>query len=420
MTQDHRRKKAIRARAAATGRTYLDAATSMPNSGSTRSVLADPLRRALTAALKAAGWPVEIEHHPQAAALRSYAGPAVIDVGRVEDPAVGSDGDEHPDDPAVFDLAGPLRVTIWAPMLTDFAPEMGRVAGLDGHSAAADQPVGALVTEIDSLVGAARRRDLIDTPADGECGICGDRYPEAALFTPTRAPVALCPCCAFDGDLIGAHPAYLAYQMHRATTRSVAMPAGWPAVQVLLCCLAGPGFGRRLRAEWRDNGTLFEPAEAWSNPSQTWIWLPPPSARPAGLAELGCGASLAAVTDTLDRTYPDLRARCQASRDREIAEYLADEYGDDDDQGDEDALRAPGDVVERFWPAVIAYAVAMLTQQAERPRHRRPWHVLESFELGDWISVLDPSLDSFQVETMLRSGVLAVLETLDPDGGHDD
>lgn len=263
-------------------------------------------------------------------------------------------------------------------------------------------------------------RDLADTPVRAECGICGDRYPEAALFTPTRAPVPVCPCCAFDGDLIGAHPAYLAYQLDRAITRSVAIPAGWSAAQVLLCCLAGSAFGPRLRAERRDNGTLFEPAEVWSDPKRAWIWLPPAPRRPAALAGLGSGAALAAVIDTLDRAHPDLRARYHTNRDREISEYLADEYGDDDLVGDDYGLRTPEEIIERFWPAIIAYAVAMLTQQAERPGHRSPWHVLQSHELGDWISVLDPDLDSFQVETVLRVGILTVRDILDPDGGHDD
>jgi len=420
MTRDHRRKKAIRAQAATTGRTYLDAATSLTTTGTGPPVLAEPFRRALATALEAAGWPLEIEHHPQAAALRSYAGPATIDVARADDPAGGLTGDEHPDDPTVFDLAAPLRVTIWAPMLTHFAPDLGRVAGVDAHTIPADRAAEVIAAEIDQVVGAARQRDLADTPTRAECGICGDRYPEAALFTPTRAPVSVCPCCAFDGDLLGAHPAYLAYQMDRATTHGVALPAGWSAAQVLLCCLGGPVLPRRLRAVWRDNGTLFEPAEFWANPSRAWIWLPPAPRRPAAPAGLGCGASLAAVTAAIDRTHPDLRVRYQARRDDEIAEYLAGEYGDDVRPGDDDGLRVPEEIVERFWPAVVAYVVAMLTQRAERPRHRSPWHVLQSFELGDWISVLDPDLDSFQVETVLRVGMLTVRDVLDPVAGHDE
>jgi hypothetical protein len=420
MTQDHRRKKAIRAQSAAIGRTYLDAAASMTASGTRPPVLAEPLRHALATALAATGWLLEIEHHPQAAALRSYAGPATIDVGRADDSAGGLTGDEDPDDPTVFDLAAPLRVAVWAPLITAFAAELGRVAGVDAHEIPADRPAEVIAAEIDHLVGAARRRDLADTPARAECGICGDRYPEAALLTPTRAPVAVCPCCAFDGDLIGAHPAYLAYQMDRATSHSVALPAGWSAAQALLCCLGGAALPRRLRAAWRDNGTLFEPAEVWSDPSRAWIWLPPAPRRPAALAGLGCGASLAAVSAAIDRTHPDLRARYHAVRDAEIAEYVADEYGDDVRPEDDHGLRVPEEIIERFWPTVIAYAVAMLTQQAERPEHRSPWHVLQSLELGDWITALDPDLDSYQVETVLRVGILTVRDTLDPDAGHDD
>ena len=89
MTRDHRRKKAIRAQSAATGRTYLDAAASMTAFGTRPPVLAEPLRHALATALAETGWPLEIEHHPHAAALRSYAGPATIDVGRADDPAGG-------------------------------------------------------------------------------------------------------------------------------------------------------------------------------------------------------------------------------------------------------------------------------------------------------------------------------------------
>jgi hypothetical protein len=57
VTRDHRRKKAIRVRSAATGRTYLDAAASMTAAGTRPPVLAEPLRDALAAALAATGWP---------------------------------------------------------------------------------------------------------------------------------------------------------------------------------------------------------------------------------------------------------------------------------------------------------------------------------------------------------------------------
>jgi hypothetical protein len=415
MTRDHRRKKAIRVAAAASGRTYLDAASSF-NMSTGGPVLAESLRANLAAALEATGWPVEIEHNAQLGALRTYFGPAMFDV--VRDNSAGPDlftGDEHPDDPAVFDLQAPLRVLVWAPRNANLADELGRVAGIDGLEIPADGPVDALAAEVNRVVGAARHRDVADTPAAAACGICADRYPEAALFTPTRAQVRVCPCCAFDGDLVGAvDPSHLAYQLDRAGEESVALPAGWAAVQVLLACLGGPTLQRRLAADWRARHTLYEPGDEWADPLRAWTWLPPASARPAALAHLGSGASMAAIATAIDRGYPDLRERFRDREDEIIAEYLDDEYGDDVRPGDDDRMRLPAQLVDRLWPAVLAYAIAMLTQQAERPDHRDPWHVLESFELPAWTSVLDPDVDSYQAETVLRIGIDTVRETFDP------
>lgn len=189
----------------------------------------------------------------------------------------------------------------------------------------------------------------------------------------------------------------------------------------MLSCLGGAGLQQRLHAEWRDSGTLFEPAEAWSDPARAWIWLPQAGRRPASLAELGCGAALAAVTAAIEQAHPDLRGRYHRRRDAKLAEYRAEEaeaFGDDDDPDAAAAAQAPQDTVERLWPAVIAYAVAMLTQQAERPGHRDPWHVLQSFELGECIDALAPDLDSYLAETVLRVGILAILEVLDPASEH--
>ena len=138
--------------------------------------LADPMRRAVVAALEAAGWPVEVEHHPQSGALRSYAGPAMIDVARDGDQPEILIDDEHPDDVSVFDLSAPLRVAVWAPMFANVAPELGRVAGIDAYEIATDRTAEQIVAEIDEAVSAARERDLTDTPADKECALCGDRY----------------------------------------------------------------------------------------------------------------------------------------------------------------------------------------------------------------------------------------------------
>lgn len=229
MTRNHRRKKAIREQAAATGRSYLDAAGSLSEQTPPETVraehvvLAEPLRDALADGLTAAGWPVEIEYHPQAAGLRCYAGPATVEVARVQFPVEGLTGDEHPDDPAVFDLASPLRVTLWAPLIVGFDPDLHRVGGLDGYDIPAAQSAAAITAQIDLAVGAARRTDLDQTP---ERGICGDRYPDPALLAATTGPSRVCPCCVFDGDLLGVDPAYLAYQIDQATAHSLVLPAG--------------------------------------------------------------------------------------------------------------------------------------------------------------------------------------------------
>lgn len=419
MTRDHRRKKAVRALAATTGRSYADAATMLTTSPTGSPVLAVRLRDQLVAALEAAGWPVQVEHNPQATALRSYAGPATVDVSRVEEATRGRTGDEHPDDPAVFDLTAPLQVTVWAPLSPGLSPELDRVIGLDAHEIPGHWPVGQIVAEIDQVVGAARRRDVADTLSRAECGICGDSYPEVGLFEPTASPVRVCSCCVFDGDLLGSDPAYLAYQIDRATAQDLAIPAGWAGAQVLLCCLGGPTLPELLHTAWRAAGTMYEPLEYWWDPSMVWIWLPSPSRRPAALAELGCGASLAHITAAIDGAHPDLRTAFRVRTDQEITDYLTGEYGDDVDHDIEatnnrDGLRVSDAILDRFWPAAIAYTVAMLTQQDDWPSHRSPWHVLESFELGDWIHALDPDLDTYQVETVLREAIPFIRDTLDP------
>lgn len=424
MTRNHRRKKAIREQAAATGRSYLDAAGSLTEQTPTetgaleRVVLAEPLRDALAEGLTAAGWPVEIEYNPQASGLRCYAGPATVEVARVQFPVEGLTGDEHPDDAAVFDLASPLRVTVWAPLIVGFDPDLHRVGGLDGHDIPAAQSAAAITAQIDLAVGAARRTDLHQTPERGQCGICGDRYPDPALLAATTGPIRVCPCCVFDGDLLGVDPAYLAYQIDQATARSLVLPAGWSAVQTLLCCLGGPGLPQRLRSEWRDAGTLFEPSGVWADPAQVWIWLPPAGVRrPAALSQLGAGASLGTITAALNRAHPDLQARYQALRAEDLAEIRHDEDDDheiEDHPGGEDRLQVPAETIERCWPAVLAYATAMITQRGERPEHRDPWHVPESFELDELVRGLDPNLDSFHIETVLMAGIPAVLEVLDP------
>ncbi|MET8428782.1 hypothetical protein [Nocardia sp. NPDC004860] len=137
---------------------------------------------------------------------------------------------------------------------------------------------------------------------------------------------------------------------------------------------------------------------------KTWIWLPAPDRRPPALASFGCGASLAHVVTAIARIHPDLRGQCQINRADEIAEFL-----DADDSGDLDEM-----TLERIWPAAIAYAVALLTQQSERPTHRSPWHVTESFELSAWVEELESDLDDYEVESILGVAIPTIVGALDP------
>ncbi|MBC7299446.1 hypothetical protein [Nocardia salmonicida] len=400
MTRDYWRKKAVREHAASTGRTYLDAAHTLDNSaGSVR--LASDLYEELAAGLRAAGWPVQIEPVPQAMGLHLYAGPATISVERATEPDYVS-GDEHPDDPDLFDLTTPLRVLVWAPLVTDYDEELGRVAGLDAHHIVNSSDVAGIIDEIDRVVGQARQRDHTQTRAETECGICGDRYPASALFEPGDSAVRTCPACVFDGDLFRAHPAKLAFQIDQADSVSVAVEAGWAGPRALLGCLGGRDFHTWLTRQWRMSGSLFEPRECWGDPGAMWIWLPPADQRPAALAELGCGAHLARICEAIDRAHPHLRALTRAHCAEEMSGY-----GEECEELDAVAL-------ERVWRAAIAYAVAFLTHSAQRPSHRGPWHVMESFELAPWIDMLDCDLDDLDVEFVLTAAIPTIRDALDP------
>jgi hypothetical protein len=115
MTRDHRRKKAVRAHASATGRTYLDAATSLTDSPTGAPVLAGRLRDGLVEALQSAGWPVQVEHNPQGTALRSYAGPAIVDVSRAVPTGHGDSGRMSG---AAEESAGTDSARMWRTWLT--------------------------------------------------------------------------------------------------------------------------------------------------------------------------------------------------------------------------------------------------------------------------------------------------------------
>ncbi len=141
------------------------------------------------------------------------------------------------------------------------------------------------------------------------------------------------------------------------------------------------------------------------------------------IADLDCGASLGRVIAAIDHANPGLRAACRARQDEADHALLAEEYDEDiteDRSAAHRRLRVPDSTFDRVWPVVVAYTVAMLTQQIERP-HRTPWHVLESFELPDWCTAVDSDLDPFHVETLLYNGIIALRDVVDPrEPGWDD
>jgi hypothetical protein len=411
MTRDHRRKQQIRAHAARTDRSYADAATAL-GSAAPPPASASELRDAITAALRAAGWPVEVEYVPQAGGLVLWAGPAKVELRRGGEPRRLLVNDLDPDDPEDFDLTAPLGVTLSAPPFVDYSERLGRIIGIDGVVLGPRSP-GQLVVEIDRQVARARQQDLADTPVDVNCSICGDAFSVNDLYHADDVQYGLCPSCVFDGDSPYVDPAHLALTIDQLAFRSVAAPAGWPGVQALLCCLGGPALLSLLAREWKAARVTWLPGENWSSALATWVWLPPKEQRPPALAELGCGATLERVCSAVEDAHPELRDVFRA-RELEDLRVARMEDGDDPAGADDDPFRVAQAVFDRFWPAAIAFAVGLLTQQAERPAHRDPWHILESFELAEWIEVLDPALDDFQVECVLRYGVPIIRDALAP------
>lgn len=164
------------------------------------------------------------------------------------------------------------------------------------------------------------------------------------------------------------------------------------------------------------------PLPHWDDPGLLWIWLPP-TGRPQALARFGAGASLRAVVEAVQQAHPDLHGRFRRRLDEDL----------EDDP--EDPRPRPDYLVPQLWDAVIAYAVTFMTQTQERPGHRAPCHVTESFEegvLADHFSRLGSTLDprkDLSVISTLGVGVEVVIEALggpdyflnleDPDGEED-
>ncbi|MFI9634148.1 hypothetical protein ACIHAX_15775 [Nocardia sp. NPDC051929] len=427
MTRNHRRKKETRAFAAATGKTYLDAANSLNKLKAAEVPLATTLHDSLVAEFRAAGWPVIADQFPMGGRLWIYAGPATVNIGREVSAAVQRNltGDEHPDDPNAFDLGSPLEIIVTAPRMYNYSDELQRVVGFEPREVSTNQPFTEIVTEINSLISEARHRDQSDIPERATCDICGDRYPSDGLFEARDmldSRLEVCPCCIFDAD-IDLDPALLAYDLDFAATESVAAPAGWAAAQVLLGCLGGADLLGWLKQQWKERSPGWRvPEEWWADSLQTWIWLPPAAQRPIALADLGCGASLNAIIAAVGRSFPELQSTCRVSFMESVRdELVSDSYGDfDGDSGPaeyREMYRMAGVAFERLWPAAVAFTVAMATQVAERPRDHSPRARLQRplFQAEHWDRSMSSGLNVCDVESVLEHCIPKVREALYPD-----
>ncbi|MFF9410791.1 hypothetical protein ACF1B0_35520 [Streptomyces anandii] len=352
MTRNRARKQAIRA--AAGEDRY--ARTARLHAEGSRAILTADVQHNAVQAFRQAGWPTESENGPEGGQWAAYAGPVWSLLSRPG----GTDTDAHLDDADHQDLTVTPSFTFIAPAISI---NTGEAMVL---KAPGDTPASELVSQVSAAVARARASEIAKLVNDAQCVICGDSYPARYLLEPTAArELAVCPSCVFDGDLLGAYqPLDLAYDIDHLLREELAMPAGWAAVAALLACAGGKAIVERLN----EVDVLAVPGAHWSDLSQLWIWLPPHS-RPAALDGLGAGAGLTRVVEAVEAAHPDLRERFRTQ--------LAEELEQDPDEDGRDYL------VEQLWPAVIAYAVALATQEQERPAHRPPWHVLsDSFEPG--------------------------------------
>jgi len=343
MVRDRARKQAVRAAQGADA--YARVQRQTGRRFSVAQVNAD-----LLAAFEDAGWPVSAgAERADGGMWSSYPGPSWVLLSRRGFAHAEGREDFDPDDPGQADLSVAPTVTFNAPAAVGLAGEFVSV------EVPGDQAPARVVEQVSRHLAQARAKAVAAAGSDAQCALCGEDYPAAYLLRPSVADeLAVCPACAFDGDLmVGAFPQRLAYEFDRLAFEDLGAPSGWAAVAALLACAAGPGLEVLLEESWE--GVLEVPLGHWADPGSLWIWLPP-SDRPAALQGLGPGASLRAVTAAVQGAHPDLR---EAFR-RRLAEDL--------EQDEEPAPgTAPHDyLVEQLWPAVIAYAVAFGTDGIER------------------------------------------------------
>ncbi|MEU7195524.1 hypothetical protein AB0B04_18630 [Streptomyces xinghaiensis] len=318
-------------------------------------ILTADVQTNLIRAFTAAGWPVESDRFPEGGQWTGWLGPVWSLLSRPGEATTQA----HPDDPDHYDLTGVPELCFITPKIPINTGE-AMVLKLPGTTSGTE-----LVRTVSAELARARAAELGKLVSDTECSLCGDSYPSAHLLPPTESDrLLVCPFCVFDGDILGGHPLDLAYAIDELTGEDVAAPAGWSAVTALLAC-AGRG---TLRDRLENASFLSLPLPHWSDPDLVWVWLPPGDLPPV-LAPLSPGTSLGTLVKTVERAFPDLRARYRAR--------VADLLEDDGSKDSQDYL------VEALWPAVICYAVTAATQARERPTGRSPWHLLDDgFEEG--------------------------------------
>jgi hypothetical protein len=368
MTSDAARKRQARALARESGIPYSEAARRLAAVAAATSPRCIDLTDALRAGLAATGVTAVVDG-PQFGAYKLYAGPATITISREASTWSGA-GDDDPDDELHYDLAAPPDITGMIPLLDEGTAQDFTIAPGSAET---------MAQQFHDGLGAARERAARRAVDDASCAICGDAYPAGQLVQlGFHDPVVVCPACPFDGDLIrDLYPEQTAWALQELLYHDPAAPARWAGVIALLAC-GGPSHA--VPARWAETlDTPSEPEPYWSDPARIWVWLPPRPARPDWLRDAGAGLDLGALVTRAAEFFPHATASLAAELDAE----LAMDDGDDLERDRAAEVLQPG-----LWPALVAYAVSFATQIAERPGHREPWHVTESFEEGRLRQVL--------------------------------
>lgn len=228
---------------------------------------------------------------------------------------------------------------------------------------AGDESPKRIAVRVDAELAAARGRCVqgVETNSTTPCPICADRYPAHHLLATSPEGTPVCSACAWDGDnQWRADLPYLAAQIDELLNQDLAAPAGWSAVAAVLALTCGANLGRRLQRELdrRGEGQIATPR--WDEPlDRSWLWLAPRERRHAAFAGLGAAASVAAITEALERYDPTLPQRARRVCQQEQVRWRP-----------------------ALWPAACAYALAFTTQSLERDRHRKPVHLVDSLSDG--------------------------------------